>query len=121
MSEELCINQNLSRAEFYLKHLEEDLNYLAYSQKCIDECERILKQDIRQSLISFSQETIIKFAETAIKVKDRSHLSEEFVNYFFQRHHQIGQFYVRAQLLRAKIIMNNGQKHFLKAEEMVLL
>lgn len=42
-----------------------------------------MKKNIRESMISFSHEIIISFAETAIKVKDRAHLSEEFVNYYF--------------------------------------
>ena len=83
MTEELCIKQNLGNAQYYLQHIEEDLNFAQYAENCIDECEKILKKNIREALVSFSDETVISFAETAIRIQKREHLSEEFVNYYF--------------------------------------
>lgn len=108
MTEELQIRQNLIMSEYYLKHIEENETNLTDCQIRIDQCNKILQKNIREGLINFSNETIISFAETAIKVQGKAHLSEEFVNYFFQRNNQVGQFYVRGLLLKAKIIMTNG-------------
>lgn len=119
LSDECTLRHLLNEVTFYQSHLDENESYEPLSRDTIDKCESIIKSNIRDSFQNLSLETIIIFCETALKLKDRDHLSEIYINYFFQRNTSQGQMYIRALLLQSRIVASNSFKQGLKAEELM--
>lgn len=83
LQEELIIHDLLHKALFYTAHKLDDDSYGDLAKKSIDEADELLKKNIRESFTNFSYETIIYFAETALKVEDKEELSNFYINLFF--------------------------------------
>ena len=119
LSNELVIHNLLYEALFYHAHQDEHQSNKRFSQDSVDSAYKLLKNNVRDSFMNFSFETIIFFSETAIKIEGRVHLANEFINLFFQRNTSQGQIYIRALLVKAKLTANQAQEELLKADEMI--
>ncbi|KAL4435549.1 hypothetical protein ABPG74_020325 [Tetrahymena malaccensis] len=115
---EIEINNLLSEAVYYRNKKDQE-DSLDKSIQCIEQANKIIKQNIRDSFINLSYDTIINFAETAITIIGHEKLSEFYIELFFQRNKSKGQMYIRALLVKARLIALNGHSELLKGEEMI--
>lgn len=116
-SDELKINNLLKEAQFYNTHMQQDQTFEELCRICVEQADEILKKNLRDSFINFSNDTILNFAETVVEIPGRQTLSEFYINLFFQRNQSKGQVYVRALLLKARLVAENAQEvQLLKGE-----
>ncbi|EAR90704.2 hypothetical protein TTHERM_00705200 (macronuclear) [Tetrahymena thermophila SB210] len=115
---EIEINNLLSEAVYYRNKKDQE-DSIEKSIQCIEQADKLIKQNIRDSFINLSYDTIINFAETAITIIGHEKLSEYYIDLFFQRNKSKGQMYIRALLVKARLIALNGHQELLKGEEMI--
>lgn len=91
------------------------------AQERIIKADKIMKKNIQGVFTNFGLETIISFAETALKVPlpDNRDLASEYLDIFFKYINNKGQFLVRALILKATLKSNEAQKKSLKAMDNV--
>ena len=96
------------------------------SEKDYKKCEKILekinnniKDEIHIIFIEFSQQTILKIPETAIKLNSKLEMAEFYLKYFLKNLKTENHFYVRALLLLAKLlsIKAKSKKKMLKKKK----
>lgn len=87
------------------------------AQERIIKADKIMKKNMHEVFRNFGLETIISFAETALKVPlpDNRDLASEYLDIFFKYINNKGQFLVRALILKATLKSNEAQKKSLKA------
>jgi hypothetical protein len=85
------------------------------AQDLISKADSVMKKNIQDVFRTFSLETIISFAETALKIPDRGNLSKEYLDMFFKTVNNKGQFLIRALILKATLKSMEADQLGLKA------
>lgn len=75
----------LSETVCLWRRREEDDSFLDRCVTLIKEADSLLGSNIRDTFLTVTYDTILLFVETAITVSGLEHLSEKYVNLFFQR------------------------------------
>lgn len=104
-------------ASVHALQLHENENAKLAAQACITKADGIMKKNIQDVFGNFGLETLISFAETALKVPlaDGRDLASEYLDMFFKTVNNKGQFLVRALILKATLKSNEAQKRGFKA------
>lgn len=104
-------------ASVHALQLHENENAKLSAQSCIIRADNIMKKNIQDVFSNFGLETLISFAETALKVPlaDGRDLASEYLDMFFKTVNNRGQFLVRALILKATLKSNEAQRRGLKA------
>ncbi len=85
----------------------------------MDQAYRLLKKSVRDTFLNYSHDVIVQFCEITIQTPGRESRAAEFIQYFFERAEQPTQFYIRALLIKARIIAMQGHADGKKAEPMI--
>ena len=89
------------------------------AQALIRKGDQIMKRNIQDVFKNFSLETVISFAETALKIPDLVEISRKYLDMFFKTISNRGQFYIRALILKATLQSLEANTKGLKAMENV--
>ena len=93
----------LEDATFYINNAVEDETYHEKSKNCLDEADKLVMENTRESFIGLSAEVIVQLAEVSLLSNKRDDSAERVLEIFFQRVTQEDQFYCRALLAQATI------------------
>ena len=106
-STEYLMRKLLEDATFYIKNAVEDETYHEKSKQCLDQAEKILLENTRQSFIDMSAEAIVMYVEVSLLSGKRDDSAARILQIFFQRVNQEDQYYCRALLSQATIEVSN--------------
>lgn len=109
-------------AAMHALQLHENENAKLSAQACIIKADGIMKKNLQDVFANFGLETLIGFAETALKVPlpdGKGDLASEYLDLFFKTINNKGQFLVRALILKATLKSSEAQKRGLKAMDNV--
>jgi hypothetical protein len=112
--------QNLTQmANFHVQRIKADESSEEKAQQAIMKADSLMKSNIQEVFKSYGLETIISFAETALKVPNKIYLSQEYLDLFFKQIQNQGQFLIRALILKATLKSMESDEKQLKASENV--
>jgi len=82
LSEELKINNLLDECawKFMMKHQNE--SYEIHSKELLEKAYKLISRNERESLTTYSNETMVKFCEIALKI--RPDYSEKYIDQFIE-------------------------------------
>jgi hypothetical protein len=100
---EFKLRKLIENSKFYINNVEEDETYHEKAKNCLDEADKILLENTRESFIELSAEVIVMLAEVSLLTNKRDHSAERILKIFFQRITQEDQFYCQALLAQATI------------------
>lgn len=93
----------LEDATFYIKNAVEDETFVQKCNLCMDEAEKAILGNPRESLAKLSPEVIVMYIEVALLANNRDESASRVTDIFFQRIKQEDQFFCRALLAKATI------------------
>lgn len=80
---EFKLRKLLEDATFYIKNAEEDETYVEKSTNCLDEADKILLENTRDSFVSLSAEVIVMLVEASLLSLKRDDSAERVLDIFF--------------------------------------
>jgi hypothetical protein len=121
ITEEFEVIDLTKEASLHALQINENENAKLAAQNCIIKADAIMKKNIQDVFRNYGLETLISFAETALKIPlpDGLDLATEYLDMFFKMINNKGQFFVRALILKATLKSNEAQKKGLKAMDNV--
>ena len=84
-SNEFLLRKLLDDATFYIKNAVEDETYHEKSKNCLDEADKLVMDNTRESFIGLSAEAIVQLAEVSLLSGKRDDQAERVLQIFFQR------------------------------------
>ena len=84
-SQEFKLRKLLEDATFYIKNAEEDETFIQKCNSCMDEAEKCILENTRDSFKNFSAEVIVMYIEVALLTKTRDESGSRVTDIFFQR------------------------------------
>ena len=73
----------LDDATFYIKNAVEDETYYEKSNNCLDEADRLVMENTRESFIGLSAEAIVQLTEVSLLSGKRDDSAERVLEIFF--------------------------------------
>ena len=89
------------------------------AQQLIKKADEIMRKNLQDVFKNYSLETIVSFAETALKIPDKVDLAVYYLDMFFKTINNRGQFYIRALILKATLQSMEASTRGLKAMDNV--
>ena len=111
-STEFKLRRLLEDATFYINNAVEDETYHEKSKNCLDEADKLVMENTRESFIGLSAEVVAQLAEVSLLSNKRDDSAERVLEIFFQRVTQEDQFYCRALLAQATIEVSRVEEKY---------
>jgi hypothetical protein len=84
-SSEFKLRKLLEDSTFYIKNSQEDETFISKCNICMEEAEKIILDNPRESLALLSPEVIIMYIEVALLTATRDEQASRVTDIFFQR------------------------------------
>lgn len=84
-AQEFKLRKLLEDSTFYVKNAEEDETFITKCNACMDEGEKIILGNPRESLFGLSPEVVVMYIEVALLTNRRDESASRVTDIFFQR------------------------------------
>jgi hypothetical protein len=115
-SEEFNVRRLLETATYLWENQDSDSTYVQQALNNIDEADSLVRTHLARLLKVFSLQVLVLFAEAVLEIEPRAALASYYIGLYYERTAEPDQFFVRAQLVSAKLQANEVSSRDLKGQ-----